>query len=70
MIGVVAVAEQIGVSADPEVATGTLCGDKTPFVVIASDGVFEFMPNQAVVQLVRPYLSCVCVSSSRKGLCN
>ena len=46
-------AEQIGVTAEPEVATWTLSVDKTPLLVIASDGVFEFMSNQAVIQLVR-----------------
>ncbi len=47
-----AAAESIGVTADPEVASGRISRD-TPFIVIASDGVFEFMQNQTVVNMVR-----------------
>ena len=47
-----AAAETIGVTADPEVASGRISRD-TPFIVIASDGVFEFMQNQTVVNMVR-----------------
>ena len=43
-----AVAERIGVTALPEVDTFTL-GAGSRFAVIASDGVFEFLPSQAVV---------------------
>ena len=45
-------AEQLGVTAEPEVVTAELSADRTPLLVIASDGVFEFMSNQAVIQLV------------------
>lgn len=45
-------AEQLGVTAEPEVVTAKLSADRTPLLVIASDGVFEFMSNQAVIQLV------------------
>lgn len=48
-----AVAEDIGVIADPEVASVDISGE-TPFVVLASDGVFEFMRDQVVVELVSP----------------
>ena len=45
------VAESIGVFAEPEVLTWELQpNDK--FAIIASDGVFEFLPNQAVVDMV------------------
>ena len=52
MLGVLAaVAEDIGVIADPEVASVDISGD-TPIIVLASDGVFEFMRDQVVVDLV------------------
>lgn len=53
-----AVAEQIGVTAEPEVVTWTLSGDKTPLLIIASDGIFEFLQNQAVIQLVSYTVQC------------
>jgi hypothetical protein len=46
------VAEQIGVSAVPEVLVVEL-RRKHSFFVIASDGVFEFLSSQAVVDMVR-----------------
>lgn len=54
----VAVAEQLGVTAEPEVATWTLSGDKTPLLVIASDGVFEFLRNEEVIKLVSLIACC------------
>ncbi|BDA47891.1 Protein phosphatase 2C and cyclic nucleotide-binding/kinase domain-containing protein [Coccomyxa sp. Obi] len=48
-------AEQLGVTAEPEVVTAKLSADRTPLLVIASDGVFEFMSNQAVIQLASKY---------------
>jgi serine/threonine protein phosphatase PrpC len=47
-------AEKIGVIADPEVSVVRLT-PKHPFFVIASDGVFEFMSSQTVVNMVRKY---------------
>jgi serine/threonine protein phosphatase PrpC len=47
-----AAAERLGVVAEPEVVTRQL-GAATAFIVLASDGVFEFMANQEVVDLVR-----------------
>ena len=44
-------AEAIGVIADPEVESCSISAD-TPFAVLASDGVFEFMQDQTVVDLV------------------
>eukprot|EP00736_Rhodelphis_marinus_P000611 Rmarinus@m.26729 len=59
-------AEQIGVCAEPEV----LVKDLTPrdeFLIIASDGVFEFMPSQLVVDIVSrcndPLQACKAVVS-------
>jgi serine/threonine protein phosphatase PrpC len=48
------VAEQIGVSAVPEVLVVEL-RRKHSFFVIASDGVFEFLSSQAVVDMVARY---------------
>ncbi|KAL3626187.1 hypothetical protein CASFOL_029736 [Castilleja foliolosa] len=47
-------AEKIGVVADPEVSTVQLTGDN-PFFVVASDGVFEFLSSQTVVDMVNKY---------------
>jgi cGMP-dependent protein kinase 2 len=47
-----AAAESIGVIAEPEVVSEMISGDKTPYLVLASDGIFEFMQNQTVVNLV------------------
>ena len=52
-----AAAEAIGVVADPEIASGSVSAD-TPFIVLASDGVFEFMQDQTVVDLVCPCMPC------------
>ncbi|KAK4405653.1 putative protein phosphatase 2C 35 [Sesamum angolense] len=47
-------AERIGVVADPEVSTVQLTSSH-PFFVVASDGVFEFLPSQTVVDMVNKY---------------
>lgn len=47
-------AETIGVIAAPEVSVVQLNTDHL-FLVIASDGVFEFLPSQAVVNMVSSY---------------
>ncbi|KAL6974434.1 cGMP-dependent protein kinase [Sarracenia purpurea var. burkii] len=50
------IAETIGVVANPEIVVLELTPDH-PFFVIASDGVFEFLSSQAVVDMVRyPFL--------------
>ncbi|GFY98368.1 protein phosphatase 2C and cyclic nucleotide-binding/kinase domain-containing protein [Actinidia rufa] len=46
------IAETIGVVANPEIVVLELTADH-PFFVIASDGVFEFLSSQAVVDMVR-----------------
>ncbi|KAG9151074.1 hypothetical protein Leryth_002663 [Lithospermum erythrorhizon] len=47
-------AEKIGVVAVPEVSTVQLTPEN-PFFVISSDGVFEFLSSQAVVNMVSKY---------------
>ena len=49
-----AVAEDIGVCAEPEVEVQQLSSEH-PFMVIASDGVFEFLTNQEVINMVSPF---------------
>lgn len=49
-----AVAETVGVHAEPEVLTWKLT-PKDKFVVIASDGVFEFLSSQAVVDSIAKF---------------
>ncbi|CCI41941.1 unnamed protein product [Albugo candida] len=55
------VAEGLGVIAAPEVTSIHISRDDV-FIVIASDGVFEFLTSQAVVDLVKscedPYVAC------------
>ncbi|XP_010546902.1 PREDICTED: probable protein phosphatase 2C 35 [Tarenaya hassleriana] len=47
-------AEDIGVIADPEVSMVHLSPNHL-FFVVASDGIFEFLPSQAVVDMVAKY---------------
>ena len=49
-----AVAERIGVIAEPEVEVVTLTASSR-FAVVASDGVFEFLSSQAVVDMIAPF---------------
>ncbi|CAN6251208.1 unnamed protein product [Urochloa humidicola] len=48
------VAESIGVIADPEIFVLDL-NSKNPFFVLASDGVFEFLSSQKVVDMISKY---------------
>ncbi|RLM79786.1 protein phosphatase 2C and cyclic nucleotide-binding/kinase domain-containing protein [Panicum miliaceum] len=48
------VAESIGVIADPEIFVLDL-NSKNPFFVLASDGVFEFLSSQTVVDMISKY---------------
>ena len=50
------IAEKIGVHAEPEITTHTLSESDT-VLILASDGVWEFLTNQAAVDLVMPYYS-------------
>mmetsp|Transcript_42463 Transcript_42463/g.127296 ORF Transcript_42463/g.127296 Transcript_42463/m.127296 type:complete len:1094 (-) Transcript_42463:580-3861(-) len=49
-----ATAERIGVFAEPEVVTKTLHKDH-PFLVLASDGVWEFLTSKSVVDMVSKF---------------
>lgn len=48
------VAHSVGVSAEPEVLDFTL-GLNDKFLVIASDGVWEFLSNEDVAHIVLPF---------------
>jgi len=48
------VAHSVGVSAEPETLEFTLSQDDK-FLVIASDGVWEFLSNEDVAQIVLPF---------------
>lgn len=69
------IAERIGVFAEPEVLIKRLT-PRHRYIVIASDGVFEFMPSQKVVDVVSKFAdleeACVAVCSEayRLWLCN
>ncbi|KAL6754679.1 phosphatase 2C and cyclic nucleotide-binding/kinase domain-containing protein-like protein [Haematococcus lacustris] len=47
-------AERIGVFAEPEVMSKSLTSSH-PFIVLASDGVWEFLPSQSVVDMVSKF---------------
>ena len=53
----VAAAESIGVCAEPELAITNLTS-ANPFFLLGSDGIFEFMPSQTVVDMVNGSLCC------------
>eukprot|EP00798_Chlamydomonas_sp_ICE-L_P016616 gene16616-22859_t len=57
-------AERIGVFAEPEVVSRQLTSHH-PFLVIASDGVWEFLPSQSVIDMVSkfedPHEACLSV---------
>ena len=66
-----AAAEAIGVCAEPELAIKQLTSAH-PFFVLGSDGIFEFMPSQTVVdmvclQLLLCNLSCIVSNSIHKS---
>ena len=48
------VAHSVGVSSIPEVKT-SLVGIEDKYVIIGSDGVWEFLSNEAVAEIVLPY---------------
>ena len=48
------VAAQVGVISEPEIYETTLTKDDK-FIIIASDGIWEFLPNDQVVEMVVPY---------------
>ncbi|KAG8370112.1 hypothetical protein BUALT_Bualt14G0083600 [Buddleja alternifolia] len=65
-------AEKIGVVADPEVSIVQLTPSH-PFFVVASDGVFEFLSSQTVVDMVNKYAdprdACSAIAGESYKLC-
>lgn len=51
------VASRVGVTAEPEILELDLCPDDR-FIVLASDGVWEFLSNEEVAKVVLPYFEC------------
>lgn len=48
------VASRVGVTAEPEILELDLCKDDK-FIVIASDGVWEFISNEEIAKIVKPF---------------
>lgn len=48
------VAKRLGVTAEPEI-TEIAFSEKDKFVIVGSDGVWEFMSNQEAVEIVAPF---------------
>jgi serine/threonine protein phosphatase PrpC len=48
------VAASVGVSCEPEILEFTLTSEDK-FIVLGSDGIFEFLSNEDVVKIVVPY---------------
>lgn len=59
------IASQVGVVCEPEVYEMIL-GKDDKFVIIASDGIWEFLPNDQVIEMVVPYWE----SNNPEGACN
>ena len=51
------VASRVGVTAEPEILELDLCPDDR-FIVLASDGVWEFLSNEDIGKIVMPYFEC------------
>lgn len=51
------IAKSIGVTAEPEISEFNLIEAKPKFLIVASDGVWEFLSNHQVTQIVMPYYS-------------
>ena len=51
------VASRVGITAEPEILELDLCPDDR-FVVLASDGVWEFLSNEDIAKIVMPYFEC------------
>jgi len=47
-------AADVGVIAEPEILELNLC-EQDKFIVLASDGVFEFLTNEDVISIVAPH---------------
>lgn len=51
------VASRVGVTAEPEILELDLCPEDR-FIVLASDGVWEFLSNEDIAKIVMPYYEC------------
>lgn len=51
------VASRVGVTAEPEILELDLCPEDR-FIVLASDGVWEFLSNDDIAKIVLPYYEC------------
>mmetsp|Transcript_5720 Transcript_5720/g.9811 ORF Transcript_5720/g.9811 Transcript_5720/m.9811 type:complete len:361 (-) Transcript_5720:55-1137(-) len=51
------VASKVGVTAEPEILELDMCPDDR-FIVLASDGVWEFLANEEIAKIVMPYFEC------------
>ena len=51
------VASRVGVNAEPEILELDMCPDDR-FIVLASDGVWEFLQNEDIAKIVMPYYEC------------
>lgn len=48
------IAHSVGVTSVPEVTEHNLC-ENDSFVIVATDGVWEFLTNQEVAEIVLPF---------------
>jgi serine/threonine protein phosphatase PrpC len=51
------VASRVGVTAEPEILELDL-SPEDKFIVLASDGVWEFLSNDQIAKIVMPYFEC------------
>eukprot|EP00742_Colponemidia_sp_Colp-10_P002637 GILJ01002817.1.p1 GENE.GILJ01002817.1~~GILJ01002817.1.p1 ORF type:complete len:441 (+),score=54.61 GILJ01002817.1:101-1423(+) len=51
------VAASVGVIATPEVSTYNIDPAKDKFIILASDGIWEFLSNEQVIAMAAPYLT-------------
>jgi serine/threonine protein phosphatase PrpC len=58
------IASKVGVIAEPEIVEHTITSDDK-YIVIASDGVWEFLDNEAIADIVDPYYN----TKDPKGAC-
>ena len=62
------VAASVGVVAEPEITVSSLSSEDK-FLIIATDGVWEFISNQEAVELVAPFLSKGDTKAAAETLC-
>jgi serine/threonine protein phosphatase PrpC len=59
------IASEVGVIAEPEIIEHTITKD-CKFIVIATDGVWEFLNNERVCEVVHPFY----LNNDSKGACD